>query len=549
MRPRAARLALASWRSKAQSRAFAQPQAVPEFERAGDGAEGVLLKTPAAGGFLRSNFVAQHNTACEALGAYDLQGELGRGAFGSVRAAKHRDTQQSVAVKTVPKSDTSDMAAMRSEISFLKSMDHPNVVRLYETIEDASSLFLVMEHCSGGELWERILSAHDSGLGFGERELAEAAQQMLRGLSYCHASNVVHRDVKPQNFLYASTEEGAVLKLVDFGVSGVTDENIGRTGSRRMLTRMVGTDGYIAPEILLSKPYGPAADIFSVGATMHAAVVGLPPRWELDKSGEGSGSMPGSTAVSIPASAWRGGGKPAYIFPGKMRWRMLSPEFQTLMTSLVDPDPAARPSAAEALRSPWFQRLKTCEVGGGEGMSAFLDESLVERMRRFGKRSKLQQCAFASVVAFSRFHCKEYEELRNAFLAADADLSGEVSAEELAAVLVASGSATATEVEDIVAAVDTSRDGKITYSEWVASAASKALFSTQDGVRRAFDVLDRDGDGVISAAEIEAALPGVMAHAEILQGIRQFDQDGDDHLDLQEFKTLLRGGITSMEDF
>lgn len=284
-----------------------------------------------------------------------------------------------------------------------------------------------------------------------------------------------------------------------------------------MLTRTAGTDGYIAPEILQSRPYGTAADIFSVGATMHAAVVGLPPRWCVDKAGQ-----------------------QAYVFPGKMRWRMLSPDFQALLASLVDPDPAARPSAAEALRSPWFRCLEASHASAGEGSRAFLDESLVQRMRRFGERSKLQQCALASVVAFSRFHGDEFEALRRAFLAADADLSGEVSADELAAALVECGAA-ASDVREIIAAIDTSMSGSITYSEWVAAAASRALFSSQDGIRRAFESLDRDGDGRVSAEEIEAALPGVIAHAELLQGIRQFDQDGDGHLDLQEFDGLLRG--------
>lgn len=509
------------------ARAFGSSRGAPAFEQADDGAEEALRNVAGAGGFLRGNFVKEHSSDDKLTDVYELKGKLGIGAFGSVCAATHRVTGEGAAVKSVPKGNASEMKALRCEIGFLKETDHPHICRLYETFEDESNVYLVMEHCSGGELWKRVLSAHELGLGYGERELARAVQQMLRALAYCHAHGIVHRDVKPQNFLYESAEEGAVLKLVDFGVSGVVahfhdpepSPELAASGEEdqqeRFLTRTVGTDGYIAPEVLLSRPYGVAADIFSVGATMHAAVVGLPPRWEND------GSKP-----------------PAYAFPGKMRWRMLPKEAQELLAGLLNPDPEARLTAVDALKSPWFEGL---EVGpeSRQCQGCLIEEEYVLRMRKFAKRSKLQKCALASVAAFSHIHGQELESLRRAFLAADTDDSGEVSMAEMEAALGKSEAAAKLNIHDVAEGVDLSHQGSITFSEFLAAAASRKLLQCSHSAQHAFDALDADGDGLLSVQDIEHALHGVMTREELLQEIGSIDTDGDGQLNFEEFQILL----------
>lgn len=506
-------------------RAVASMRGAATFEHAGDGAEEILRNRPEPGGFLRGNFIKEHGSANSLTDAYELKCNIGCGAFGSVCAATHRTTGNAAAVKSVPKKSPAQMAALKAEIGFLQSTDHPHICRLYETFEDESNVYLVMEQCSGGELWQRVLDAHDIGLGYGERELARAVQQMLRALAYCHSHGIVHRDVKPQNFLYESEDEGAVLKLVDFGVSGVVaHETSGERERKRYLTRMVGTDGYIAPEVLLSRPYGTAADMFSVGATMHAAVVGLAPIWE-QKDGK----------------------PPAYRFPGKLRWRTLPKEARELLTAMLSPDPEARPTASDALGSPWFNGL---EAGpdSRDCQGCLMDEEYVLRMRKFAGRSKLQKCAFASVAAFTDLHCEEVNLLRNAFLAADTDDSGEVSPEELAAALGQSDGTLKVDVADILKGVDTSHQGSITFCEFLTAAASRKLLQCESSARHAYDALDINGDGFVSATEIEAALPGVMSRQELLEGISRVDRDGDGLLNYEEFIMLLRGSVASIDD-
>lgn len=492
-------------RIAAAAAAFASRTAplLASYEHTGDGAETELLPKHGDGGFGRSNFIRDHAGERAMTDVYDVHGKLGEGGCGSVFTGQHKRTKETVAIKRVAKRSVADLDSMRAEVAFLKATDHPNIVRLYETFECEDNLYLIMEKCSGGELWQHILRAHDVGVGFGEPELVVAAQQMLKALAYCHAHNIVHRDVKPENFLYASGGAGAPLKLVDFGVSGVVSSIL---PGERFLTRTAGTDGYIAPEVLLSRPYGSAADMFSLGAVMHAAVVGIPPAWN--------------------------SGTQAYHFPGRIRWRKLSKPAQAFLSRLVDPDPMARPAAVEALQDPWIT-----ESSSAASASTLLSEDYVARMRRFGKMSKFQKCMCASMVAFGLFHSPEMEHIKNIFLDADKDCSGEVSVDELSALL--GGDANKDDLK-LLSRLDTSRNGVVAYSEWLAAAADDALFRDREGVLRAFEALDRDGDGHITVAEMERALPGVFKYGELAAQIQSCDADADGTIDFEEFMELLR---------
>eukprot|EP00930_Biecheleria_cincta_P071630 TRINITY_DN59103_c0_g1_i1.p1 TRINITY_DN59103_c0_g1~~TRINITY_DN59103_c0_g1_i1.p1 ORF type:complete len:542 (+),score=99.84 TRINITY_DN59103_c0_g1_i1:52-1626(+) len=471
-----------------------------------------LLPKPGDGGFMRSNFVktcskrSLHDT-------YEIKGKLGEGAFGAVQAAKHRHTAQEVAIKAVPKSSVEDLGVLKAEAELLRVTDHPHIARLYEVFEGDTSFYFVMELCSGGELWERILFAHDCfALGFTERELASAMQQMLRAVGWCHAHNIVHRDLKPQNFLLASSDPDARLKLVDFGISGVVPP--GLAGSRYLSSR-AGTEGYMAPEILLSRPYGPPADLFSLGAIMHAAVVGLPPRWDQQRG---------------------------YSFPGRVRLQSLSSEARDLFGRLVDCNPCARPTAADALKHPWFQMSSSMEPDGSKPL---LDAECLVRMRRFGKRSKLQKAAMTSTIAFASLRREEMAALQATFLAVDRDGSGEVTTAELAAALQGGSH----EVELLMEGLDSSKDGKISYTEWLAGTASRAWFSTCRSARQAFDSLDDDGDGSLGPSELLKALPGVFqGEEEMLEEIRRLDKDGDGLLDFDEFCALLQAPSHELEE-
>jgi calcium-dependent protein kinase len=99
----------------------------------------------------------------------------------------------------------------------LQTLDHPNVIKLYEFFEDEKNVYLITEMCKGGELFERIIAREC----FTEVEAAKVFKQVLMALNYCHSLNIVHRDLKPENFLFVSEDNETELKIIDFGLSKV----------------------------------------------------------------------------------------------------------------------------------------------------------------------------------------------------------------------------------------------------------------------------------------------------------------------------------------
>merc|ERR1719223_567321 len=142
---------------------------------------------------------------------YDAVGcALGVGASGCVHEIRHRNSGAVYAAKTIPAK-----GMCTKEVEILKSMDHPNIVRLQDAFEDAAGTCLVMELCRGGELLDRIQEAGH----FSERQVAALMPQLLRAVDYMHRSQVCHRDLKPENLLLAErgpVEEGR-LRVADFG--------------------------------------------------------------------------------------------------------------------------------------------------------------------------------------------------------------------------------------------------------------------------------------------------------------------------------------------
>jgi calcium-dependent protein kinase len=192
---------------------------------------------------------------------------LGTGISGEVREAINRTTSERVAIKTLSTVNLTpkkfEMLVQECEIYI--RLDHPNICKLFEVYEDDSAVHLVMELCSGGELYERLAQSRR----YTERDAAYVTMQMLEAINYCHAHNVCHRDLKLENWVYANTASDSPLKLIDFGMSKVFNEGV-------PLTAIHGTVYYVSPEVLTGK-YDNACDIWSIGVIVYMLLSGSPP--------------------------------------------------------------------------------------------------------------------------------------------------------------------------------------------------------------------------------------------------------------------------------
>ncbi|CAE7177967.1 CPK12 [Symbiodinium necroappetens] len=482
-----------------------------ELEHRDDGAFKRYLPGPKTGGFARGSFIAwrRHERVRDSAlvnesihNLYEFLNVVGEGGFGTVHRAKHRRTGEIVAIKSISKDKLKDEEALQMEVEFLKLSDHPNTVRYYETFEDAKDIHLVMELCSGGSLAEYIENAHDSyGPGVSEDELARIAVQILKGIAYCHAHSVAHRDIKPQNLLFScgepaagsaipiacSGEGDAPLKLVDFGIAGVVRND---RPEKRLLTKCAGTVGYMAPEVFGSKPYdGRSADMFSIGAVIHHMMVGLPPSWKAVSLGP----VESLRGRRVPVRCLSISGR-AYDFPGRLRYQRFSEDCRSLLEHLLHEEPEMRPTAAEALRHSWFEsRGIHLQSHYGDREMAPLLEQCFRRMHRFSQRSQLQKTVMYSMVAFAPLHNHHMERLRVAFLFADRGTSAghlislafTISCFEFVELGRKYSSFSSTELRHIFATANVSKSGKLSYCEWLTASADDQWYRMEEHAARA----------------------------------------------------------------
>jgi calcium-dependent protein kinase len=148
---------------------------------------------------------------------YFIGKTIGEGGFGIVKQITHKVLGEVRAVKIIDKESFSDqeIQGFFKEVSILKCLDHPNILKLYEYYQDSSNYYLITEICTGGDLFDSI-----SRLGsLSESMVSNYMKQILSVLVYCNDRNIVHRDLKLENFMLATAESNSLLKIVDFGIA------------------------------------------------------------------------------------------------------------------------------------------------------------------------------------------------------------------------------------------------------------------------------------------------------------------------------------------
>ncbi|KAK7263089.1 hypothetical protein RJT34_30673 [Clitoria ternatea] len=257
---------------------------------------------------------------------YDLVRDIGSGNFGVARLMQDKQTKELVAVKYIERGDKIDDNVKREIINH-RSLRHPNIVRFKEVILTPTHLAIVMEYASGGELFERICNAGR----FTEDEARFFFQQLISGVSYCHAMQVCHRDLKLENTLLDGSPAPR-LKICDFGYSKSSVLH-----SQPKST--VGTPAYIAPEVLLKQEYdGKLADVWSCGVTLYVMLVGAYPFEDPNEPKDFRKTIQRILSVQ-------------YSIPDFVQ---ISPECCHLISRIFVFDPAERITMSEIWNHEWF---------------------------------------------------------------------------------------------------------------------------------------------------------------------------------------------------
>ncbi|KAK6940285.1 NAF domain [Dillenia turbinata] len=194
------------------------------------------------------------------VGKYEVGRTIGEGTFAKVKFAQNTETGESVAMKVLDRSTIIKhkmVEQIKREISIMKLVRHPNVVRLHEVLASRTKIYIILEFITGGELFDKII-LHGR---LSEAESRRYFQQLIDGVDYCHSKGVFHRDLKPENLLLDSQGN---LKISDFGLSAMPEQGV------TLLRTTCGTPNYVAPEVLSHKGYnGAVADVWSCGVILY----------------------------------------------------------------------------------------------------------------------------------------------------------------------------------------------------------------------------------------------------------------------------------------
>lgn len=444
---------------------------------------------------------------------YHRVNKIGSGAYGQVVLCRDKVTGLEKAVKIIRKTDALDINSDKliDEVELLKSLDHPNIAKLYEFFEDSRKYYLVMDHYKGGELFDEIIRRQK----FSEQDAAIIMKQILSGVLYLHTNKIVHRDLKPENLLLESDKPDALIKIVDFGLSA-------HFNGSRMMERL-GTPYYIAPEVL-KKCYDEKCDIWSCGVILYILLCGYPP-------------FGGQTDEEILFKVERG----KCVFDMN-DWCKVSEEVRSLVKAMLTYDPSKRISAKEALCHPWFKKFSSSEVSVSSGALS----NALTNMKKFQASQKLAGAALY-FIANKLTTMEETNQLTRIFHELDTDGNGRLDRNELiqgySKLMAEMGSSSddiEKDVDEILSAVDLDNNGYMDYSEFVVACMDKSMLLSRERMQIAFNLFDSDNSGKISKAEL-AKIFGLSSIDDSIWNeiLSTTDENNDGEVDFEEFEKMM----------
>jgi len=436
---------------------------------------------------------------------YKIGKTLGEGAYGKVYQVQHRTTSMIRAMKAIKKKSVlkEEQEKLFSEVSILKDLDHPNIVKLYELFQDENYYYLVTEFCTGGELFDRIQAMHS----FTEKIAAEYMKQILSAVVYCHSKNIVHRDLKPENLLLDSKGPDAHLKVIDFGTSKKFSTGI-------QMTQKFGTAYYIAPEVL-NKNYNEKCDVWSCGVILYILLCGYPP-------------FGGANDREILQRVKLG----SFKFDEE-DWGKISTDAKNLIKKMLTFNPADRITARQALNDKWIQNNTS---------STPLDQKALKNLSDFSSRNKLKQAILTFIVTQMTSQ-QEKDELQKTFQSLDKDGNGVLTKEELLEAykkVFADKASSELDIIKIIEEVDINNSGYIDFTEFIIASMNREKLLSQKKLEQAFQLFDQDNDGFITRSELANIMGGIELDDEQWKKlVEEVDTNKDGKISQEEFKNLL----------
>ena len=348
---------------------------------------------------LSNSFILEkHSRQRDFRKKYEYISLIGSGAFGKVRLYTDRDSKTfRYAIKTIKKDifNKHNIESIKREVDILRSLDHPNIVKYFETYEDEHYLHIVMEYIAGHNLF-RVLT-DQKGFKFTERAISKIMTYLLKAVLFLHHNGIIHRDIKPENIVFLEVNNFNALKLIDFGLS--IQQNA------RKDNRRVGTPYYMAPEMVRGN-FNYASDVWSIGVILFIMVTGKQP-------------FRGHSKKEVFEKIKNGDYDKGILSRSKC-----SMEVKDLIRKMLVTEYNKRITLECALEHGWFKQFEN-----NKNINIVVDQEIIKSLKQFQYQNLFQK----EIRYYLAKLCtdKEILKLKHAFLAIDKDNSGEIEYEEI----------------------------------------------------------------------------------------------------------------------
>jgi len=454
----------------------------------------------------KSNFIRMKSKSL--FSEYEIQEKLGEGAYGCVYKVKQKTTSFLRAVKAIKRKHI-DSVSFSNEIAVLKTVDHPNIIKLFECYYDNNYYYMVEEYCSGGDLFDYIQKQKY----FSEKKAAIIFKQLISAINHLHKKKIVHRDLKPENivFIKSNNKDDIFIKIIDFGTS-VSFKN-------GHLTQELGTIYYIAPEVFKSK-YNEKADVWSCGIILYTMLCGHPP-------------FMGSNEEKIKNKILNC----KLIFPSS-EFKNVSHDAINFIKQLLEFNPDKRLSAEKSLENKWLN--STCNNKDYD--EKILKSDIIGNLSKFKSKVTLQKATLAFLTNQISIN-QEIQKLKDEFDKIDENKDGEISKPELIKCLETMYPSVEAikKANEIFEEIDFNNDGSISFSEFLTVNMKKEQILNEDMLIKAFKLFDLDGNGYITINELKETMPfEIVSNQQWIDLVSEVDKDGDCQISFEEFKEMMQ---------
>ena len=382
-------------------------------------------------------------------------------------------------------------------------MDHPNIVKAYEVYETSVNIYLVLEYCSGGDLYSRV--------PYTERDSAKIVGKLLSAITHMHKHNITHRDIKFENIMFESRAPDAEIKLIDFGLSKKMAE-----GGRKYMTEGVGTIYTMAPQVLKGI-YTSQADIWSIGVITYMLLSNTKPFYGKKRRHVVSRILKGAYTFYAPS------------------WEEISSEAKEFVNETIEVDPKVRLNAEQALQHKWLSKEFPLS---DRAPSANIMDTVHDNIVNYGAVSEFKKMAL--MVLAHKSTRDEIIELRKAFDAFDTANNGTISLDEFKAAMKKSNNNHSDEdTENLFRSLDVGADGEIYYLEFLAATLEAHGRITEERLAEAFDRIDCDDSGMISKQNLRDLLGKNYSDEKISQMLSEMECK-EEGINFEEFSKIFR---------